>query len=310
VLIIASLFAAVIPMSIYLLIIWKMDKYEPEPLKFVLYHFLWGAFGAIIFALLLSSIAAVTLEASIGIAHPLVMTILIAPLMEEITKGVYLTKTYRDKRFDNITDGLVYGAAIGLGFGMTENFFYFIAYGDTFSEWIGTVIIRSGFSAVMHCIASGTLGAILGFIKFSTVKNKTMLTFLGILLAMAVHSFWNASVSFENTFVFGFLFMFILIMFFILVYMFSLKSEVKLLRLELANELPEKYIKILCSKKRFESGWIEENIRRRFLKTTTRLAFRKRQYMRYNDQSLLKEIESLRQELIVLLPSEETNEDK
>jgi len=55
------------------------------------------------------------------------MAVLVAPLVEETTKGIYLFKTAKGFEIDNITDGLVYGGAIGLGFGMTENFFYFLS---------------------------------------------------------------------------------------------------------------------------------------------------------------------------------------
>ena len=50
---------------------------------------------------------------------------MIAPLIEEPAKALCLLALYRSREFDNATDGFVYGAAAGLGFGMTENFFYF-----------------------------------------------------------------------------------------------------------------------------------------------------------------------------------------
>ena len=300
-LILASLFAAIIPMSLYLFLIWKMDKYEPEPIKFVISHFMWGAFGAIIFTIVFSSIAEVALELSFGVASPLVMTIFSAPFFEEITKGIFLTKTYRDKRFDNITDGLVYGAAIGLGFGMTENFFYFITYGDTFTEWIGIVVIRSGFSAVMHGIATGMFGAILGFVKYSTKVNKLSLISFGLILAMAIHAFWNASVSFESTFAFGFLFMFVIIGLFIGLYKFSLKAEEKLMRVELANELPHELIQIISTNARFAQGWIDERRRLPLIKAATSLAFRKRQFAIVKRNELQKEIDYLREQLNELM---------
>ena len=84
--------------------------------------------------------------------------IVVAPIVEEITKGLFLLITITNKKFDNITDGIVYGGAIGLGFGMTENFLYFVSYGESISNWIMLVIVRSLFSAVMHCVSTATLG--------------------------------------------------------------------------------------------------------------------------------------------------------
>ena len=62
--------------------------------------------------------------------------LMIAPIVEEIAKALFLLYIISKKDFDNITDGLVYGAAIGLGFGMSENIFYFVTYGTTVENWI------------------------------------------------------------------------------------------------------------------------------------------------------------------------------
>ena len=51
-LIIFSAFAAIIPMSIYLALIWKFDRYDREPFKLVFTNYLWGALGAIVLAFL------------------------------------------------------------------------------------------------------------------------------------------------------------------------------------------------------------------------------------------------------------------
>ena len=70
-------------------------------------------------------------------------TIYIAPFVEESTKGIFLLILATSKKFDNVTDGLVYGGAIGLGFGMTENLLYFLSYGKTLHELLSLVVIRS-----------------------------------------------------------------------------------------------------------------------------------------------------------------------
>ena len=101
-----------------------------------------------------------------------IAAVIIAPFAEEIVKSAYLFNTYRKNYFDNLTDGLVYGGAIGLGFGMTENLMYFSMYNDTFTQWITIVITRSIFSAVMHAIATATVGAFLAKAKFSDESKK------------------------------------------------------------------------------------------------------------------------------------------
>lgn len=301
--ILESFAAAVIPMLAYLLLLWKMDKYEPEPLTFVLKHFLWGAIGAVFFAVVGSQILSTNLN-FITTSTPFLEAVLIAPLVEEITKGSFLFRTLRSKRFDNLTDGLVYGGAIGLGFGMTENFLYFITYGDTYSQWIFLVIIRSSFSAVMHCISTATVGAFLGFAKFSIKKNKYFFYPLGFFIAIFIHFAWNFSVSFQETYGYGLLFMTIIIYSFFRIFKYSVKYEEKIILEELLTEdFPEDHVRIISSRLREVKGWIDESIRKKYIAASTKLAFRKVQERNAENESKLflqNEINSCRNEIIAL----------
>ena len=117
-------------MLLYLVLIWKFDRYDREPFKLVFTNYLWGALGAIVLAILgsflLTSIASIFIKEDLQLSR--FGAIVVAPVVEEITKGMFLLITIANRKFDNITDGIVYGGAIGLGFGMTENFLYFITY--------------------------------------------------------------------------------------------------------------------------------------------------------------------------------------
>lgn len=300
----ASLIAAVLPMLIYLLIIWRMDKYEREPFQFLLLHFLWGAFGAIILGLAgsfaLENFTGYNDNSSTG--DSLIQTILFAPISEEIAKGVFLFWSIKSRKFDNITDGLVYGGAVGLGFGMTENFTYFITYGDTLSSWIFLVVVRSGFSAVMHCIATATFGAFLGMAKFNLNSYKKLLPVAGISLAIFFHLIWNLTVSFSSTFLIGFIFILLLIIYFFQIFRYAIKKEKNVIETELLEEselinLPKEHILILSSPLRFRQGWIEEGIRKNYFRTAIRLAFKKMQSKNstgFKRESYDYEIEELR----------------
>ena len=283
-LIIASALAAILPMSFYLFLIWRFDKYDREPFKLVLANYLWGALGAIIFAIiggfLLSSFASLFLKD--GVNPGQFGAIVIAPVVEEITKGFFLLITVASRKFDNITDGIVYGGAIGLGFGMTENFLYFILYGTTIQDWIAIVIVRTLFSAVMHCVSTATFGAFLGYAKFKSKSFKITFPVIGLLLAMIIHSAWNFSVSYQSTAPLGFLFLFITILIFILVFALSIQNEKKTILKELWDEassgiIPLDHLNILASSSRDKQGWIDERIRKIYIKAATTLAFRKLQ---------------------------------
>ena len=291
-LIIFSAFAAIVPMSIYLVLIWKFDRYDREPFKLVFTNYLWGALGAIVLALLGSLFF--TLIASIFIKDSIELSrfgaVVVAPIVEEITKGLFLMITISNKKFDNITDGIVYGGAIGLGFGMTENFLYFVTYGESVANWIMLVIVRSLFSAVMHCVSTATLGAFLGLAKFKSSAKKILYTFIGLMIAMMIHSIWNFSLSYENIAPIGFLFMFVSIIIFLSTFTISLRGERRTIFNELKEEseigiIPESHLVILSSPQRERKGWLDERTRKTYINAATTLAFRKVQLRNSNGAS-------------------------
>jgi RsiW-degrading membrane proteinase PrsW (M82 family) len=282
--IILSGLAAIIPMSFYLYIIWRMDKYDREPVKLVLANYLWGALGAIILAIIgsiiLTSFMQIFIRDEFGI--DILGAVIIAPFVEEITKGIFLLITISSRKFDNLTDGIVYGGAIGLGFGMTENFLYFISNSGNFSDWISLVLVRTLFSGVMHLVATATLGAFLGMSKFMNKPIRIILGIFGLSLAMLIHSLWNLFVSFESTLFLGFIFMISSVIIFFSVFKLSLKNERRLIFNELYEEseagiIPKYHLNLLSSSARDKSGWIDERIRIPYIKYATTLAFRKRQ---------------------------------
>lgn len=288
----ASLSAAVIPMVIYLIIIWLFDIYEREPFGLVIKNFLWGAIGSIIIAIIASTV--LTAGFSFFISNQASLnnfeTILIAPFVEEITKGTFLLILFTSKKFDNITDGIVYGGAIGLGFAMTENFFYFLTFSSTLTEWASVVITRTLFSGVMHCVSTGIFGASLGYIKFNNSKFKIIYPIIGLAAAMSIHFFWNYSVSYKSTEEAGFIFMFFVIIFFISVYILSIFKEKKIIYKELLPEaqnglIPFNHLKTINSSKRNKPGWVDEGIRKSYIRAATTLAFRKNQMKNSKDSN-------------------------
>jgi len=291
-LIIFSALAAFVPMSIYLVLIWKFDRYDREPLKLVLINYLWGALGAIVLALIGSLFF--TVIASFFIRDSLQLSrfgaIVVAPIIEEITKGLFLLITITNKKFDNITDGIVYGGAIGLGFGMTENFLYFVTYGESIINLMMLIIVRSLFSGVMHCVSTATLGAFLGSAKFKSSSKKIFYAFAGLFIAMLIHSIWNSSLSYDRTAPIGFLFMIVSIFIFISAYVISINGERRIIFNELKEEsengiIPEPHLVILSSPKREHKGWLDEHTRKTYIKAATTLAFRKVQLRNSNGAS-------------------------
>lgn len=279
-----SLIAAVLPILIYLFLIWKFDKYDREPVWLVLQNFFWGAVGAVIFGYIGNSIFSFC--TSLFIRDPKLLditgTILGAPLIEEITKGAFFLITFSNRKFDNITDGIVYGAAIGLGFGMTENFLYFWTYGKDMETWLGLVVIRTLFSAVMHCTSTASLGAFLGYSKYNSIFTKLLLPPLGFALAVIIHFTWNLTVTFENTFVIGLVFMIVIILLLISAYIFSLKNERTIITEGIKDEvekglIPHSHLEFLLKPENKKYAPFDKKVSKAYKKCAVTLAFRKKQ---------------------------------
>lgn len=275
-----SLIFSVIPMLLYLRGVWLLDRYDREPLTLLLANFLWGALGAVFFGVLFS----VLVSALLGTGD-WGDTVLVAPVVEELVKGVFLLWTVRDRRFDNITDGVVYGMAIGLGFGMSENFMYFLG-ADTATAWLGIVIIRTLFSAVLHAMATGTLGAFIGWGKFRGPVTRLSAGMAGLLIAIWMHMTWNGNVI-DGTgigMIVAMLFIVASVVVILGVMQTALLAESRLIRRELTEEvesghIPVHHLQYLpSSNRRKMPGWLPPSVdQKSYVQLATRLAFRKNQ---------------------------------
>lgn len=316
-----SLFCAVVPMLTYLAVMWWLDRYEREPLWLVGLTFLWGAIGAVFLALIGNFIGHTGIGLVFGAqAAELAGPVIVAPLVEEPTKALILFLVARSRAFDNMTDGFVYGAAAGLGFGMTENFFYFssVASSGDIASWIGTIAIRTLFSALMHATASSCVGAALGWAKTRSTAATLVAVPIGFGIAMGMHGLWNGLLTWDAAaelngqltaldfivFPMEFIATFI-------VYQICLRSESKLIQRELGEEareglLPPAHVSILSSTmRRSGSGWLKPRVPKAlYVQAATRLAFRKAQLRASRPQgrpSLEAEVQRLRSEIAGLL---------
>ncbi len=199
ILLLLSVLAAALPMISFLIAVWWMDRYEREPPVLVLAVFGWGAVGAVILALGGSGVLGVPVQLMVPEAGAVVGPVLIAPLAEEPAKALVLLLLLRSRHFDGMTDGFVYGAAAGLGFGMTENFLYFLSpaiAGDA-GGWVALVIMRTFFSAVMHAMSTSVVGAALGWARFRGTRTLIVAGSCGLAVAMTIHALWNGLITFD-----------------------------------------------------------------------------------------------------------------
>jgi RsiW-degrading membrane proteinase PrsW (M82 family) len=170
------LILAVAPAIFLLIYFYLMDRYEPEPLKWVLKVFLYGA---------VMTVPALLIEAQF--APGLLLLIVVAPVVEELLKfaAVYFS-VYRDQEFDEPMDGIVYAASAALGFATIENIIFVIMSGE-----LMTSLFRALISVPGHALFSVIWGYSLGIAKFRQPRERPFIIGAGLAGAIIFHSFFN-----------------------------------------------------------------------------------------------------------------------
>ncbi|MCS7109201.1 MAG: PrsW family intramembrane metalloprotease [Candidatus Micrarchaeota archaeon] len=200
--IIISLIAATLVPLLLMIFTWYADIYEREPLRFVVGMFIYGIFAAMI-AFFLNNII-IYLSGKQAEAIPLALTtaiisLVISPIIEEFLKIFGLALISRHHEFDDALDGLLYGFAIGLGFAMYENWFYFVINLDPIrigiEEWTTTVVYRSLFNTIAHACFVAFAGVIIGYLKSREKYREFYYIGLipGIFIAIILHVIFNVT---------------------------------------------------------------------------------------------------------------------
>lgn len=207
---VVSVIAAAVPTVVYVLILWWFDRYEKEPRRLLWIAFLWGAVPAIILSMIAESALGEPLAGLSEQGAELMSSSVLAPLIEELTKALALVLlfVFFRKEFDNVLDGIIYGATVGFGFAMTENVFYFM---DSFHqgglESMSVVVLMRGVVFGMnHALFSATFGATLGYARMSARRfRRWTAPPLGLLSAVVLHGIHNLFVALADTVCFGLL---------------------------------------------------------------------------------------------------------
>ncbi len=192
-----SLAAAIIPTILYSLIFYLADRYEREPLWLVTVAFLWGAIPAIMISLIGENLIGATfVRAPSALSSALVEGVLVAPIIEEIAKGAALLALYlwAWREFDNVLDGVIYGALIGFGFAMTVNFLYYIgAFQEGgFVSLSFVIFLRSMLFGLNHAFYTSLTGIGFGLARRTAPSGVRALWIIaGLLAAIIVHSLHN-----------------------------------------------------------------------------------------------------------------------
>ncbi|HEY1178184.1 MAG TPA: PrsW family glutamic-type intramembrane protease, partial [Phytomonospora sp.] len=189
----------------FVIVLRRLDYLEREPPALVAIAFAWGGvvayMGAVyggrathgMLAKLISPAFAGEWSAAIG-----------PPVVEEILKalGIVLVVLIAREQVNSTVDGFVYGAFVGLGFQVMEDFGYAVTAtawdrgGDAVGPVVSTFVVRGFLSGLWsHTVFTALAG---GGIAYATVnRNKPMARRLGVAagavgIAILAHALWNS----------------------------------------------------------------------------------------------------------------------
>ncbi len=194
---------AFVPSLLYMVWMRNAEKHSREPYGTLLKVFAYGAVLSVLFAVVLEVVLQGLFHQNIERVyeylgeHPtlpmLVLVCVIAPFVEEMTKALGIFRARKKRLITELENGIVYGAAAGLGFAATENLLYeSTAYlTDGVQAFIAIAIMRSLSSALLHATASSLVG--LGIARSALQGKSWVPYYLG---AVAMHSGFNFAASF------------------------------------------------------------------------------------------------------------------
>jgi protease PrsW len=183
---------AFLPPLAFLVWVRNHEKDGREPLRAVLGLFAFGGTAGIVIALALILLFDYSLGVTPG-GLTLLSLVVLAPIFEELAKAMGLGLARR--RITELEDGIVYGAAIGLGFGATESLLYGLqALSDSGAEHAAVTI---GFRVLSSVLLHAGSTALIGYGYSRMVLRRqgilSLLPYYGA--AVLQHAIYNALVG-------------------------------------------------------------------------------------------------------------------
>ena len=187
-----------------MVVIYRLDYFEPEPVSLVAGALLWGGVVATSFASLANELFVGLLQRTMSPdAFEAWAAAIAAPTNEELYKGLGLLVLFLIARreINGLMDGLIYGAFIGLGFQAVENVQYFLQVTDVSGNGqvvpvLGMFFVRVVVSGLYsHTLFSGLVGIGFAFAvtRVDVSRRRRALVAAGLFLAAwSAHFLWNS----------------------------------------------------------------------------------------------------------------------
>lgn len=182
-----------------------LDLFEREPRSLLIGAVLWGAIVATFLAGRVNDEWSGIIQKLFGAPFARDWgAALVGPGNEELLKflGVVLLYLIARSEFDDVLDGFVYGALVGLGFTLSEDMYYFFTHfvgqagasdlGGLFEGFFMRVIVGGPYS---HVLLTGLTGMGLAYYvtRPDVTRRRRLLVAIGLYVAgVAAHFVWNS----------------------------------------------------------------------------------------------------------------------
>ncbi len=159
------LFTAVLPIIIISIIIYKVDRYDKEPIKLLLLVMFLGAVAVIPVLIFGFILGLFRLPFGSGIIVTVYHAYIEVALVEEFFKWIMIILViYKRPEFDEPIDGIVYCVFVSLGFAAVENIMYVLSYSVTSPN---IALHRGLLSVPGHALFGVSMGYFMSLAKYA-----------------------------------------------------------------------------------------------------------------------------------------------
>jgi protease PrsW len=189
---------AALPVPLLIAVFLWLDRYEPEPLRYLVSALGWGAVMATTLGVAFTALGSQLSDTSANVEG-----IVWAPVTEELSKGLFiaLVVLLRRDEVGGVLDGIVYAGMVGIGFAFTENVLYYMSVyaGDVagpggIGAATGLFVLRGVIAPFAHPLFTSAIGVGVGMaLHARSVAGRVLWPLLGYAVAVTLHGAWNGS---------------------------------------------------------------------------------------------------------------------
>ncbi len=174
---------ALAPVIAIILFVWFKDKYDREPIRFLVLGFILGIIS-IIPAIILEMIGN-SFFPTMDMMNVFLYSFFVVALAEEGIKFFFLRIVfYKNRYFNEPFDGIIYAVMISMGFAAAENIMYVMNHG------FAVGLLRMFTAVPAHAGFAILMGYFVGKAKFAK-QYKTYILLLGLFNAILFHGLYD-----------------------------------------------------------------------------------------------------------------------